>query len=363
MYRGYISLHRKILESWLWNEKPFSKGQAWVDLLMRAAYTDTEVFIRQSLIELKRGQQARSESCLATNWGWSRNKTRRFLKVLVGKGMIIQQTNSLTSIITICKYDTYQIVKTSGDTTDDTTGKQNDQNDQNEGLCQKQQTAHQDKVVSNCNINDYEFDKSRTAQRTIQLTNSSFSQKINLNDESVQKTAQLPKVTNNFKTIGYKTGDAADDTAEKHRSNIGRYSGRYNILNNINNINNNNNNPQAGVREGMIVSPNLIDEIYKTHPKPIAPNFTKRAVLKALNETLEDGIDPEAEAKRILEATQLYAKITSQWPEADKRYIANSRNWFEGGCYDEDPVSWERDSELHSTVDETATFRSIDGSD
>ncbi|MCP4074349.1 MAG: hypothetical protein GY742_21895, partial [Hyphomicrobiales bacterium] len=106
-----------------------------------------------------------------------------------------------------------------------------------------------------------------------------------------------------------------------------------------------------------------IDEIYRTHPKPIAPNFTKRAVLKALNKTLEDGINPEDEAKRILEATKLYAEITSQWPDADKRYIANSRNWFEGGCYDEDPASWERGSELSPVADETAMFRSTDGSD
>ncbi|MCP4100377.1 MAG: hypothetical protein GY750_02960, partial [Lentisphaerae bacterium] len=341
-------------------------GQAWIDLLMCAAYTDTEVFIRQSLIKLKRGQQARAESGLAKNWGWSRNKTRRFLKVLVEKGMIIQQTNSLTSIITICKYDAYQIVKTSSDTADDTTEKQNDQNEQNEAFCQKQRIAHQDEIVSDCNKNDYKSDENQTIQRAIQLTNSSFSQKTNLNNESTQKTAQLKETTNSFKTIGYKAVDTASDTTDKHRSNIGRYNGRYSILNNINNINkinNINNNPQAGARDGVLVSPSLIDEIYKTHPKPIAPNFTKRAVLKALNETLEDGINPEAEAKRILEATQLYAEITSQWPEADKRYIANSRNWFEGGCYDEDPASWERDSELHSTVDETATFRSTDGSD
>ncbi|MCP3964730.1 MAG: hypothetical protein GY718_00030, partial [Lentisphaerae bacterium] len=275
--RGYISLHRKILESWLWNEKPFSKGQAWIDLLMCAAYTDTEIFIRQSLIELKRGQQARSESGLAKNWGWSRDKTRRFLKLLVEKGMIIQQTNSRISIITICKYDTYQIIKTSNDTTGNTTGNQNDQNDQNEALCQKQQTAHPNKIVSNCNKESYKSDKNLTIQRTIQLTNTPKNQKADLNDESTQKTAQLSEITTNFKTIGYEIGDTADNTADQHRSNIGQYSRQYSILNNINKINNINNNPQAGARDGGLVSPSLIDEIYRTHPKPIAPNFTKRA--------------------------------------------------------------------------------------
>ncbi|MCP4082404.1 MAG: hypothetical protein GY743_19395, partial [Planctomycetaceae bacterium] len=278
-------------------------GQAWIDLLMCAAYTDTEVFIRQSLIKLKRGQQARAESGLAKNWGWSRDKTRRFLKLLVEKGMIIQQKNRRISIVTICKYDAYQIIKTSSDTTGNTTGKQNDQN---EALYQKQQTAHSNETVSNCNRYSYKSNENHTIQQTIQQTNIPKTKKADLNDKSTQKTAPLSEVTNNFKITGYKTGNATSNTTDQHRSNIGQYNRQYSILNNINNINkiNNNNNPQAGVRDGMLVSPNLIDEIYRTHPKPIAPNFTKRAVLKALNKTLEDGINPEDEAKRILEATK-----------------------------------------------------------
>ena len=31
---GWISIHRKILNNILWQDKPFSKGQAWVDLLL-----------------------------------------------------------------------------------------------------------------------------------------------------------------------------------------------------------------------------------------------------------------------------------------------------------------------------------------
>ena len=33
---GYIKLHRSLMDNPLWTEKPFSRGQAWVDLLMLA---------------------------------------------------------------------------------------------------------------------------------------------------------------------------------------------------------------------------------------------------------------------------------------------------------------------------------------
>ena len=31
---GWIKVSRAIQEHWVWDEKPFSKGQAWIDLLL-----------------------------------------------------------------------------------------------------------------------------------------------------------------------------------------------------------------------------------------------------------------------------------------------------------------------------------------
>lgn len=44
-FGGWICLHRKIQESWLWELKPFSKGQAWIDLLINANFEDKKALI------------------------------------------------------------------------------------------------------------------------------------------------------------------------------------------------------------------------------------------------------------------------------------------------------------------------------
>lgn len=35
---GWIKLHRKITDHWLWEDKPFARGQAMIDLLILAGY-------------------------------------------------------------------------------------------------------------------------------------------------------------------------------------------------------------------------------------------------------------------------------------------------------------------------------------
>ena len=76
--------------------------------------------IKGQLVELKRGQQARSEVTLSKEWKWSRGKVRRFINQCEKDGMIECKATHLTSIITICNYDSFQGVDTSGSTANDT---------------------------------------------------------------------------------------------------------------------------------------------------------------------------------------------------------------------------------------------------
>ena len=115
MAQGWISLNRELMNHWVWDCE-FSAGQAWVDLLLYANHSHAKLMIKGQLIELSRGQQARSELTLSKAWKWSRNKVRRFLKNLEKDGMIELKSGHLTTVITICNYDTFQ----SGDTTVDT---------------------------------------------------------------------------------------------------------------------------------------------------------------------------------------------------------------------------------------------------
>ena len=121
--KGWIALQRTITNHWIWDSEPYSKGQACVDLLLHANHTDAKITIKGSLINLERGQQARSQVTLSEQWKWSRDKVKRFLKLLETDGMIRQQTSQLTSIITICNYKDYQLNKAADKSADDTAGR------------------------------------------------------------------------------------------------------------------------------------------------------------------------------------------------------------------------------------------------
>lgn len=120
MSTGWIKLHRALLCSPDWQEKPCTRGKAWVDLLLRATYTDAPrvVKFRGNSVEIlvPRGHLAATEVELAESWGWSRMKVRRFLGVLETRQQIRQQKNNVTSLIEIVNWDEYQ----GGDTADET---------------------------------------------------------------------------------------------------------------------------------------------------------------------------------------------------------------------------------------------------
>ena len=116
MAQGWISLNRELMNHWVWDCE-FSAGQAWVDLLLYANHSHAKLMIKGQLIEVNRGQQARSELTLSKAWKWSRNKVRRFLKNLEKDGMIELKSGHLTTVITICNYDSFQ----SNDATVETT--------------------------------------------------------------------------------------------------------------------------------------------------------------------------------------------------------------------------------------------------
>lgn len=104
---GWIRLNRKLLENDLWESEPFTKAQAWVDMIFLTNFVDGFIYVRGNKIEVKRGQLGWSELSLSKRWKWSRNKVRRFLKDLKNESQIEQQKNSVTSLITMLNYETY----------------------------------------------------------------------------------------------------------------------------------------------------------------------------------------------------------------------------------------------------------------
>ncbi len=108
MNDGWISIHRKLISSDLWLSEPFTRGQAWVDLLGLANHKDGFIRVRGINITVNRGQVGWSEVRLAERWKWSRSKIRRFFKELETRQQIEQQKNNVTLILSIVNYDAYQ---------------------------------------------------------------------------------------------------------------------------------------------------------------------------------------------------------------------------------------------------------------
>ena len=112
MSTGWVLIHRQIMDNPLWNEKPFSKGQAWIDLLLLANHKDNDVLIGNNIVTIKRGQFHTSESILSKRWGWGRKKTNLFLSLLENAKMCTALRTSKGTTITIENYATYQEVGT-----------------------------------------------------------------------------------------------------------------------------------------------------------------------------------------------------------------------------------------------------------
>jgi DNA replication protein DnaD len=114
---GYIKLYRKLTEHPLWADKPFSKGQAWIDLLLAANHTQTRFYLGRSAMTAEAGQVVTSEVKLAARWGWSRQKVRDFLKALSSDGMLVKASNRKRTVLTLCNYSDYNTPRISGTVT------------------------------------------------------------------------------------------------------------------------------------------------------------------------------------------------------------------------------------------------------
>ena len=107
--QGWIALHRQIQEHWLWAEKPFSRGQAWIDLLMLANHSDNKFLLGNELVEVKCGSFITSELKLMERWGWGKSKTRAFLDLLQNEQMIVKKSDRKKTTITIVNYSSFAV--------------------------------------------------------------------------------------------------------------------------------------------------------------------------------------------------------------------------------------------------------------
>jgi DNA replication protein DnaD len=108
MKKGYVKLHREITDHWLWNEKPFSKAQAWIDILMMVNHETAKFPLGKELVEVERGSCITSILKLSDKWGWSRHKVDDFFTLLEKEQMLGIKKDNKKTTLTVCNYSIYQ---------------------------------------------------------------------------------------------------------------------------------------------------------------------------------------------------------------------------------------------------------------
>ncbi|HCL03103.1 MAG TPA: hypothetical protein DHW61_11970 [Lachnoclostridium phytofermentans] len=156
--KGWISLQRKIQDCWIWKEKPFSKGQAWIDMLLLANHSDNEFLLGNELMNVQRGSFITSEVKLSDRWGWSRTKVRAFLELLVNQKMIDKKSDNKKTTLTIVKYSDYQNIETA---------KEQQKNSEKTSKKHQKNTNNNDNNDNNVN-NDNKSNSSRFTPPTLE---------------------------------------------------------------------------------------------------------------------------------------------------------------------------------------------------
>ena len=117
--KGWAAIYRSIQECWVWDDKPFSKGQAWIDLIITANHEDVIKTVKGRPHKFEKGTVSMSQRKLAERWGWSRAKVIHFLHDLESTGMIEKQTMDYT-IIKLVNWDKFQVEHSKKQTTKQT---------------------------------------------------------------------------------------------------------------------------------------------------------------------------------------------------------------------------------------------------
>jgi hypothetical protein len=111
--QGFIKLHRKIQEHWIYQEKrKFSRYESWLDMLMMANHKGNKFLLGNELVEVEKGSFVTSELKLMDRWDWGKAKLRTFLEMLEKDEMIVKKSDRKKTTITICNYCLYHTYET-----------------------------------------------------------------------------------------------------------------------------------------------------------------------------------------------------------------------------------------------------------
>lgn len=199
--KGWIALYRSIQDHWLWEDDVFSRGQAWIDMILMANHTDNKTLIDGSLVTVKRGSRITSLRKLSERWGWSTTKVKKFLELLVEDGMITYKSDTKKTVYNIVNYDYWQGLENDKSNTEIMQTK----NESNTEIKQKK-TNNNDKQLNNekqinnknrdCTLKDSSFMIQNFPGKEIEnLSNMNSNQIRKRIRENVEKTRNINALT------------------------------------------------------------------------------------------------------------------------------------------------------------------------
>ncbi len=113
---GSVSVAKALADHEVWHLDPFSRGQAWMDLLLLANDANRTFLAGGRPVQVFRGQLGWSLKSLARRWRWSDEKTAGFMLWIERAGMVSRQSNGVTTILTVTNYETYNPTDAKPDT-------------------------------------------------------------------------------------------------------------------------------------------------------------------------------------------------------------------------------------------------------
>ena len=113
MSRGWISLHRKILDNPILSRgRTYSRFEAFIYMLLKANHKENKCVIGNQLIQVKTGSFITSQKKLMQEFNWGSTKLRAFIKLLENDKMIKIKSSTYATMITIINYSSYQNMQT-----------------------------------------------------------------------------------------------------------------------------------------------------------------------------------------------------------------------------------------------------------
>ena len=117
----FITIPRSLFDDDAFPPEPYSRREAYIDLIQKACYEPKKLPYKGCVIELQRGQLAISVRTLAARWGWSKSKVETVLNEFAREERIGRKSDGVMSIISILNYDAFQKpMDTNQDTNQDT---------------------------------------------------------------------------------------------------------------------------------------------------------------------------------------------------------------------------------------------------